>query len=109
MFVCHGFQAIEFFWTIGSCFVAGMAWLTLDDEGWSFLTAITAIPVGLSLLSAYFLLESPRWLVSEGRMEEAKRVLDHDDKQNGVDMKPYNLHNFGTVAKDEGKRRRCLG
>lgn len=35
---------IEFFWTIGSLMVAGLAWLLLPSYGWRMLTFVTAIP-----------------------------------------------------------------
>jgi putative MFS transporter len=36
---------IEGFWTVGSIFVAGVAWWMLSSGGWRLLTIITAIPV----------------------------------------------------------------
>ena len=36
---------IELFWTFGSMIVAGLAWGTLDRDGWHNLAYYTAIPV----------------------------------------------------------------
>lgn len=53
---------IEYFWTIGSIFVAGMAWLLLSQSGWRVLTMITAIPVAIALIWSIIVLpESPRY------------------------------------------------
>lgn len=58
---------IEYFWTIGSMFVAATAWLLLSSEGWRVLVFVTAIPVTLSLVFSIFVLpESPRWLLEKG-------------------------------------------
>jgi putative MFS transporter len=63
---------MQYFWTIGSLFVTGVAWASLTDYGWRFLTYMTAIPVTLAcLFSVYYLPESPRWLLVKGRVEEA--------------------------------------
>jgi MFS family permease len=52
---------IEYFWTIGSIFVAGMAWLFLSQSGWRVLTMVTAIPVAIALIGSIIVLpESPR-------------------------------------------------
>lgn len=75
---------IEYFWTFGSMMVAGVAWLCLSNYGWRFLSAISAIPVALTVIfSIYYLPESPRWYLIQGKPEEAKRVIEWTYQQNG--------------------------
>jgi len=45
--------SIEFFWTLGSMFAAGAAWLLLDAHGWRWLAVACAVPVLLALPAAY--------------------------------------------------------
>jgi len=83
---------IEYFWTLGSLFVAGMAWIIVDDGGWRMLTYITAIPVIVaSLISIVWLPESPRWLVEQGRLQEATDELNLAAEVNGTPLPPYVL------------------
>eukprot|EP01036_Dinobryon_divergens_P026166 gene26166-34783_t len=83
---------IEFFWTIGSLMVAGLAWLLLPTYGWRMLTYVTAIPATVaSLVSAFYLPESPRWLVAQGRVQEAVEIVRQAAEVNGVHMKPFTL------------------
>jgi putative MFS transporter len=63
---------MQYFWTIGSLFVTGVAWASLSDHGWRFLTYMTAIPVTLACFYAIvYLPESPRWLLVKGRVDDA--------------------------------------
>ena len=83
---------IEYFWTIGSMFVAGVAWATLDSQGWRFLAYITALPVVLACVVSYFYLpESPRWLLTKGRTVEAEAIVRAAAKVNGITMAPFRL------------------
>lgn len=45
------------------------------DVAWRWMFGFGIIPAGLFLLGAYFLPESPRWLMKEGKEEAAKAVL----------------------------------
>ena len=83
---------IEYFWTIGSMMIAGLAWILLSTYSWRILTIITALPVTISLIfSSYYLPESVRWLISRRKTEEAERVIKNIAAINGVQLEPFKL------------------
>ncbi|XWS39671.1 hypothetical protein CRYUN_Cryun18bG0074800 [Craigia yunnanensis] len=56
------------------CMVFGMSLMTLPN--WRLMLGVLSIPSLIYFaLTVFFLPESPRWLVSKGRMTEAKKVL----------------------------------
>ncbi|KAM0750552.1 general substrate transporter [Meredithblackwellia eburnea MCA 4105] len=57
-----------------------------DQRGWIIATAIQIIPAFVILLGLYFTTDSPRWLVSKGRHEEAIAVLRKLRHKSDVDM-----------------------
>ncbi|KAH7851756.1 hypothetical protein Vadar_016182 [Vaccinium darrowii] len=56
------------------CMVFGMS--LMDSPSWRLMLGVLSIPsIVYFVLTVAYLPESPRWLVSKGRMVEAKRVL----------------------------------
>lgn len=56
------------------CMVFGMS--LMESPSWRLMLGVLSIPSMIYfVLTVFFLPESPRWLVSKGRMEEAKKVL----------------------------------
>ena len=67
---------IEYFWTLGSLFVAGIAWLFLDTIGWRGLCYVVSAPVAIcSVISIVYLPESPRWLLLKGRIGKTNDAI----------------------------------
>ncbi|SDZ17384.1 MFS transporter, putative metabolite transport protein [Amycolatopsis xylanica] len=64
-------------WSVGAAtaYVAGWAMLSLGDDAWKWMLASSAIPAALILMLRIGTPESPRWLLSKGRTEEAREVL----------------------------------
>jgi len=56
------------------CMVFGMS--LMESPNWRLMLGVLSIPsIVYFFLTVFFLPESPRWLVSKGRMQEAKQVL----------------------------------
>ncbi|KAL4572780.1 hypothetical protein LXL04_019565 [Taraxacum kok-saghyz] len=56
------------------CMVFGMS--LMESPNWRLMLGVLSIPsLVYFVLTVFFLPESPRWLVSKGRMQEAKQVL----------------------------------
>ncbi|XP_073060713.1 monosaccharide-sensing protein 2-like [Primulina eburnea] len=56
------------------CMVFGMS--LMDSPSWRLMLGVLSIPSIIYIaLAVFFLPESPRWLVSKGKMKEAKQVL----------------------------------
>ncbi|XP_017771486.1 PREDICTED: synaptic vesicle glycoprotein 2B [Nicrophorus vespilloides] len=74
------------FWTLGNLFVAGLAWLIIPSgigyygehfiyNSWRIFLLICAIPSFLVAIFLFFLPESPKFLLSCGKTEEALEIF----------------------------------
>jgi len=69
-----------------SCFILGiilsslLGWLIVPRWGWRVLLGAGAIPVLLAVWLRKGLPESPRWLLAQGRVEEATAVVEEIEK-----------------------------
>jgi putative MFS transporter len=86
-------------WSVGAAtaYVAGWAMLSLGDGAWRWMLASSAIPALVILALRIGTPESPRWLLSKGRTEEAHAVL---RKMLGPDA------DFSDIAADTGSKTR---
>lgn len=93
---------VEYFWTGGTLLVPVLAYFSLDMLGagsgvnnwdWRLFVLLCAVPCIVSTLMGYLVVpESPRWLLQQGRKEEALQILKEAAILNGVDIQkafPY--------------------
>lgn len=64
-------------WTCGyvAATFIGTAMLSLGDDAWRWMLASSAIPAVVILIARIGTPESPRWLVNQGRIAEARAVV----------------------------------
>ncbi|KFM65316.1 Organic cation transporter 1, partial [Stegodyphus mimosarum] len=72
-------------WTFGLCLLPAVAYLS---RSWVTLSLITASMTVFLLFCWSFIPESPRWLVSRGRCEEAFGIMKKIAKKNGKTLNP---------------------
>lgn len=74
------------FWTLGNLFVAGLAWLIIPSgigytsqifiyNSWRIFLLICSVPSFVVAALLYFLPESPKFLLSRGRADEALNIF----------------------------------
>ncbi|MGO3319382.1 MAG: MFS transporter [Microbacterium gubbeenense] len=67
---------LEAFWAVGWTASAVIGYFVVPlENGWRWAFAIGAIPAVYALVVRWGLPESPRWLESKGRVEEADRIV----------------------------------
>ncbi|KAK9744819.1 Sugar transporter [Popillia japonica] len=59
-----------------------LPWIALAVADWKMLCIATSAPLIISLLTPWFVPESARWLVSQGKVEKAIRILRKFEKIN---------------------------
>ncbi|KAJ4382711.1 hypothetical protein N0V86_001933 [Didymella sp. IMI 355093] len=82
--ICHPQHRAKFtavyncLWNVGAVFVAWIAWGTsqADNEwSWRSITLLQGLPSAIQLCFIFWVPESPRWLISKERYEEALSML----------------------------------
>lgn len=78
---------IEYFWCLGSMLVPVVAYFTLElANSWRLFVAVCTIPCILSFVCGIlYVPESPRWLLLQGRGDEALNILRRAASLNGID------------------------
>jgi MFS family permease len=79
---------INYTWTLGVLYVVAMAYFSLrtHQASWRVFTFWCSFPSTLSFLFGYmYVPESPRWLATKGRMDEALNILRKAALINGND------------------------
>ncbi|GFN97826.1 solute carrier family 22 member 21 [Plakobranchus ocellatus] len=81
------------FWPMGVTAFAGVAWWL---EDWSL------IQHGCAIASAVIIIpESPRWLATQGRLEESYKVLEKMARMNGKTLPPAAMDVVRKIAEEE--------
>eukprot|EP00002_Diphylleia_rotans_P032357 TRINITY_DN678_c0_g1_i7.p1 TRINITY_DN678_c0_g1~~TRINITY_DN678_c0_g1_i7.p1 ORF type:complete len:401 (+),score=65.76 TRINITY_DN678_c0_g1_i7:24-1205(+) len=64
------------FWTLGNVLTATMAWIILPMLGWRYFVVICVIPTVICMIMIVtWAPESPRYLLTQNRIEEAQLIL----------------------------------
>ncbi|XP_033741881.1 organic cation transporter protein-like [Pecten maximus] len=72
---------IDFFFSLGLMFLAGVSYFA---RHWFYISIICSAPAALFILYWWLIPESPRWLISKQKYEEANTVLQKAAKINKV-------------------------
>lgn len=84
-------------------YLTGWALSRLGGESWRWMFAVATVPSLLFFGALFFVPESPRWLVKEGRREEAGRILAR------LGEPPSQLRGIErTIAEESGSLRQLL-
>jgi putative MFS transporter len=94
--------AIEYFWTGGTLMVPVLAYFSLSEgddaheNGWRIFVLLCGLPcLASTILSLFYVPESPRWLMTKGKHVKALKILRLAAQQNGKDpmeLFPENIH-----------------
>ena len=77
-----------------------------DDEAWRFMFLVAAVPGIIFTIGAFFVKESPRWLMGKGREEEAESILSlsRSEKQTALEMDEMRQHGKKSSSKSGGSK-----
>ncbi|KAJ0744774.1 putative major facilitator, sugar transporter, major facilitator superfamily [Helianthus annuus] len=64
------------FWTVGTIMEASLAWWIMPRYGWRWLLGVSAIPSIISLVTYALVPESTRYLCTQGKITEARQILE---------------------------------
>ena len=78
------------------------------QSGWRWMFALTAVPSLLFLAGMFFVPESPRWLVKNGRSDSARRILSRIGGEAYAEQETANVRNSLSTEEIQRVRFRDL-
>ncbi|KAM3961009.1 carcinine transporter-like [Aphomia sociella] len=84
-----------------------LPWIILMCGHWKTIALVTSLPMALSILAPFFLPESPRWLLSKGRVDDAIKKILTIGRINKKEISPKIIEQFkmttNNTKKEENK------
>ena len=80
---------LESFWGVGWLVAALISYLLIPQFGWHIAFIIGALPAVYVFLIRLHMPESIRYLISKGRVEEARQIILSLERKLGVQSKPF--------------------
>ncbi|XP_022122025.2 carcinine transporter [Pieris rapae] len=93
-------MSIAVYFTLAACL---LPWIALAAADWKIYTLITSIPLGLSILTPFIVPESARWLISQGRIDEALTIIQKCERINKKKIPDAIIKEFRDTAKEIAK------
>lgn len=90
-------------WIIGLILLPGLAYAITD---WTYIQIAITLPLLLMLLGAYFLEESPRWLLATGKVEDAEKVVRRIVEKNKIEVSDLSKVLMRAKEKAEQEKKR---
>jgi len=67
---------VSLFSILGGLYVIALSWAILETWGWRWVAFFCALPIAVVAIFGYFYMyESPRWLTTQKRYEEAEEIM----------------------------------
>ncbi|KAH9104088.1 hypothetical protein AeMF1_019709 [Aphanomyces euteiches] len=79
---------LESFWAIGCLLAVALCYELIKVVSWRVIFYISAIPALYAIVIRICVPESPKWLASVGRMDEAELIVQSIEKAHGVASNP---------------------
>ncbi|GAA1527568.1 putative MFS transporter [Microbacterium ginsengiterrae] len=103
---------LEAFWAVGwtAAALIGFFVIPASADGWRWAFVLGAIPAAYALFVRWGLPESPRWLASRGRADEAERIVAAFESDAGIAAAPTSsvAAPAAVIAASAGARLRSL-
>ncbi|XP_050678261.1 carcinine transporter-like [Leptidea sinapis] len=93
-------MSIAVYFTFAACM---LPWIALAVADWKIYTLITSVPLVLSILTPCVVPESARWLISQGRIEEALKIIQKCERVNRRKIPDEILKEFRETATEIAK------
>jgi putative MFS transporter len=95
---------LESFWAVGTVLVALLAWALIalnvpESASWRYLLVLSALPGVIGFWIRRNVPESPRYLISRGRADEARAVLQQIARMNGSQVEIGELRAVPSATK----------
>ncbi|CAG0897521.1 unnamed protein product [Darwinula stevensoni] len=94
--------AFSCLWVVGLVILAFVAWLLQGH--WIHLSLAANLPILLFYTAYWFLPESPRWLMTRGRLSEAEEVVVKIARMNGLPTRREKISGFLQMVSEHEKR-----
>ncbi|GBP56648.1 Carcinine transporter [Eumeta japonica] len=88
-------MSIAIFFTFSAC---SIPWIAIAVSDWKIYTLVTSVPLVLSILTPWVVPESARWLISQGKIDKAIKIIKRCEKINGTTIPEEALKEFKESA-----------
>ncbi|XP_050358488.1 carcinine transporter-like [Nymphalis io] len=90
-------MSIAVYFTFAACL---LPWIALGVSDWKIYTLITSVPLVLSIFTPCLVPESARWLIAQGRIDEALKILKKCERMNRKKIPDEIIKEFKETAQE---------